>query len=78
MNGAVDFANAYVVFQTNSIHEGHGVVSPFTDRFGKARLMIASVDLYNWPWQRACMQSDRHAGAPSRQPLFELTNFKHG
>lgn len=28
MNGAVDFSNPYCVLQTNSEHEGHGVVSP--------------------------------------------------
>ena len=31
MNGAVDFANPYVVFKTNSEHEGHGVVSSAID-----------------------------------------------
>lgn len=27
MNGAVDFSNPYCVLQTDSEHEGHGVVS---------------------------------------------------
>ena len=51
MNGAVDFANAYVVLQTNSKHEGHGVVSPIADQFEELGLMINLVDFYNWPWQ---------------------------
>ena len=30
MNGAVDFSNPYCVLQTNSGHEGHGVVRGLT------------------------------------------------
>ena len=42
MNGAVDFSNPYCVLQTNSVYEGHGVVSP------ESILMVQITQTLTW------------------------------